>query len=290
MRPPAGPMSQHARPKIFVHSPLQRSLKRTIESHETEPRGRSGVRETEKDATWQASWFAPLAAGGTFGYNKTYQVLGFLLESLVRTLKQPRAIETRDRILREAARLFALKGFHDTKVDEIIKAAEVTSGAFFHHFQSKEDLGFAVIDRHMEERRRKLDRIEKRLPTSRNDDPLQRVFRRLDAVCEMVAGRRNRKGGCIIGNLSTALSDTHPAFRKRLAECFDEMALEFKPHLDAAVEAHHPTQKVDTRQLARYIVTVIEGAIMLSRTHGESDLVHGQVRMLKEYLRQAVEC
>jgi AcrR family transcriptional regulator len=48
--------------------------------------------------------------------------------------------------------MFALKGFHDTKVDEIIKAAEVTSGAFFHHFKGKEDLGFAVIDHDMEER------------------------------------------------------------------------------------------------------------------------------------------
>jgi TetR/AcrR family transcriptional repressor of nem operon len=208
----------------------------------------------------------------------------------VRTPKQPRAIETRDRILREAARLFALKGFHDTKVDDIIKAANVTSGAFFHHFQGKEDLGFAVIDRHMEERGQKLDRIEERLPTSRGDDPLQRVFQRLDAVCEMVTSRGKKKGGCVIGNLSTALSDTHPAFRKRLAECFDEMAFEFKPRLDEAVKAHRPARKVDTRQLARYMVTVIEGAIMLSRTHGESDLVHGQFHMLKEYLRQAVEC
>ena len=55
----------------------------------------------------------------------------------MRAAKQPRAIKTRDRILREAARLFALKGFHDTKVDQIIKAAEVTSGAFFHHFQGR---------------------------------------------------------------------------------------------------------------------------------------------------------
>lgn len=146
-----------------------------------------------------------------------------------------------------------------------------------------------MIDRHMEERRRTLDRIEKRLDADCGDDPLERVFRRLDAVCEMAAGRRKRKGGCIIGNLSTALSDTHPAFRRRLAECFDEMAFEFKPHLDAAVQAHHPAHDVDTRQLARYIVTVIEGTIMLSRTHGESGLVHGQFRMLKEYLKQSVE-
>lgn len=207
----------------------------------------------------------------------------------MRTLKQPRAIETRDRILREAARLFALKGFHDTKVGEIIKAAEVTSGAFFHHFQGKEELGFAVIDHHMEERRRKLDQIEERQPGGSGDDPLEHVFRRLDAVCEMVAGRRERKGGCIIGNLSTSLSDTHPAFRERLAKCFDEMALEFEPHLDAAFRAHNGAHEMDTRQLARYIVTVIEGAIMLSRTHGESDFVHEQFRILKENLKQSVE-
>ena len=78
----------------------------------------------------------------------------------MRTAKQPRAIKTRDRILREAAKMFALKGFHGTKVDEIIKAAEVTSGAFFHHFKCKEDLAFAVIDHYMAERCRTLDRIE----------------------------------------------------------------------------------------------------------------------------------
>ena len=76
--------------------------------------------------------------------------------------------------------MFGLKGFHDTKVDEIIKAAEVTSGAFFHHFKGKEDLGFAVIDHHMEERCRTLDRIEKSLPGDDSDDPLDRVIELYD--------------------------------------------------------------------------------------------------------------
>jgi len=98
-----------------------------------------------------------------------------------------------------------------------------------------------------------------------------------------------RLEGCIIGNLSTALSDTHPAFRSRLAECFDEMALEFEPHLQAAVQAHNGAHEVDTRQIARYIVTVIQGAIMLSRTHADPHLVHEQFRMLKEYLKQTIE-
>ena len=206
----------------------------------------------------------------------------------MRTAKQPRAIKTRDRILREAARMFALKGFHGTKVDEIIKAAEVTSGAFFHHFIGKEDLGFAVIDHHMEERRRVLDRIEKGLPTD-NDDPLDRVFRRLDAVCEMVVRRRNRKGGCLIGNLSTALSDTHPAFRKRLGECFDEMALEFRVHLDEAAANHELSGDQDTGEMARYIVSVIEGAIMLSRTHRDVNVIVRQVHHLKKDVKRSFQ-
>ncbi|NRB75501.1 MAG: TetR family transcriptional regulator, partial [Verrucomicrobiales bacterium] len=41
----------------------------------------------------------------------------------MRDLKQSRAVQTRKKILREAAQLFARKGFHDTKVDELIKAA-----------------------------------------------------------------------------------------------------------------------------------------------------------------------
>jgi len=210
----------------------------------------------------------------------------------VRTAKQPRAIKTRDRILREAAQLFALKGFHDTKVGEIIKAAEVTSGAFFHHFKGKEDLGFAVIDHHMEERCRALDRIEKSSATSGDNDPvdpLDRVFRRLDAVCEMVVRRRNRKGGCLIGNLSTALSDTHPAFRKRLGECFDEMALEFQVHLDEAAANHGLSGDQDTGEMARYIVSVIEGAIMLSRTHRDVNVIQRQVHHLKEDVKRSFQ-
>jgi TetR/AcrR family transcriptional repressor of nem operon len=167
----------------------------------------------------------------------------------MKALKQPRALRTQDKILAQAARLFALKGYHDTKLDEVLHAAHVTTGAFFHHFGSKEDLGFAVIDRHMQKRRRLLEQIEKRLPPPDEDNPLQQVFRRLDAIQEMIRRREKHKGGCIIGNLSTALSDTHDGFRQRLAECFDEMAREFQPPLDAAAQKFCPRRRVDTRAL-----------------------------------------
>jgi TetR/AcrR family transcriptional repressor of nem operon len=204
----------------------------------------------------------------------------------VKTARQPRAIETREKILIEATRLFALKGYHDTKLDEIQSAAKVTTGAFFHHFDGKEDLGFAVLNRYMERRRQELDEIEQKLPLPRPGDHLGQVFRRLDAIAEMVARRGNRKGGCIIANLSTALSDIHEPFRRRLAECFDEMAREFLPYLDAAIKQCRPKGSRAAWTLARYIVTVVEGAIMLSRTCRDRTLLDQHFGCLKEFLAQ----
>src|SRR5690348_14932911 len=191
----------------------------------------------------------------------------------MKVVRQARAVETRDKILREAARSFALKGYHDTKLGEVLKAAKVTTGAFFHHFGSKEELGFAVIDRHMEKRRELLEEIEKGLPPPDEDDPLRRVFRRLDAIQEMIRRREHHKGGCVIGNLSTALSDTHDAFRRRLAECFDEMDRGFRPHLAAAAAKYSPGRPVDVASLAPYIVAQVEGSIMLTRTRRDRHLM-----------------
>ncbi len=133
-----------------------------------------------------------------------------------------------------------------------------------------------------------LDRIERSLPVVGDDGPLAPVYRRLDAIAEMVHRREHARGGCVIGNLSTALSDTHEGFRRRLAECFDEMAREFQPHLDAAARAKGCGWGSGAMELARYIVSVIEGAIMLARARRDRRLITRQFDVLKEHLRQAL--
>jgi TetR/AcrR family transcriptional repressor of nem operon len=203
------------------------------------------------------------------------------------TVKQPRALQTRDRILREATRLFAARGYHDTKLDEILQAAGVTTGAFFHHFRGKEDLGFAVLDWYLEQRGRELDAVEQALYPDGSADPLERLFQRLDATEERFCRRARRKqGGCIFGNLSTALCETHDGFRRRLADCFEAMAMDFKPRLDAVARQHAPRRRIDTLGLARYLVAVLEGSIILARANQDAPIIGRHFQLLKEHLRQ----
>jgi TetR/AcrR family transcriptional regulator, transcriptional repressor for nem operon len=101
----------------------------------------------------------------------------------------------------------------------------------------------------------------------------------------MIRRREQRKGGCIIGNLSTAIRDTHDAFRRRLADCFDEMDLEFRPHLAAAAVKYCPARCVHAGAMARYIVAIVEVSIMLTRTQQDRHMMARQAVHLRSRQR-----
>ncbi|CAB50369.1 TetR/AcrR family transcriptional regulator [Pyrococcus abyssi] len=49
-------------------------------------------------------------------------------------------MDTRDKLVKAAKRLFAEKGFYRTTVDDIVKAAGVAKGTFYLYFSSKEEI------------------------------------------------------------------------------------------------------------------------------------------------------
>jgi AcrR family transcriptional regulator len=53
---------------------------------------------------------------------------------------------TRQRLLAEAQRLFRERGYAATSLEQIAEAAEVTKGAIYGHFASKEDLMLSAIE------------------------------------------------------------------------------------------------------------------------------------------------
>ncbi len=58
---------------------------------------------------------------------------------------QPRAIETREKLLKSALELYSEKGYHKTTVDEIAKNAGLSTGVAYRYFKNKKDLLLAAI-------------------------------------------------------------------------------------------------------------------------------------------------
>ena len=64
-----------------------------------------------------------------------------------RRRSQPERSEATQRALVESARdLFASEGYSDTQLDDVVRAAGVTKGALYHHFEGKADLFRAVFE------------------------------------------------------------------------------------------------------------------------------------------------
>jgi AcrR family transcriptional regulator len=69
------------------------------------------------------------------------------------------AVGVQARLLDAAVELFATNGFDGTSVQEIVARAEVTKGAMYHYFRSKDDLLYAIYHGLISQQLADLDRI-----------------------------------------------------------------------------------------------------------------------------------
>ncbi len=78
--------------------------------------------------------------------------------------KQARSQATYEALLHAAERLFAAHGYNAVSVEDICRAAGVSKGAFYHHFESKQAVFLALLQRW-------LTRLEQRLQKERRAHP-----------------------------------------------------------------------------------------------------------------------
>lgn len=190
--------------------------------------------------------------------------------------------ETRRRIVAAAFQLFHEQGFHATGVATILRQADVNAGSLYHFFPSKEALLTGVLEYALELLRPAvMDPAERR-----SDDPLERVFELLQQYREgMHAG--GCKMGCPIGNLALEVSDDNAAARHLIHLNFENWIHAVKSWFDAAGE--RLPRGTDRAQLARFVLTVLEGGLMQARAAGNLDPFDDSVAQLRAYLEALQE-
>ena len=58
----------------------------------------------------------------------------------------PEPADTRTRILEAAVRVFAEKGYHETRMDDIVSASHTSKGSLYFHFPNKQEIFFGLIE------------------------------------------------------------------------------------------------------------------------------------------------
>jgi AcrR family transcriptional regulator len=100
---------------------------------------------------------------------------------------QQRGQETRERLVESARTIFARQGYDATSVAELCERAEVSKGAFYHHFPSKQALFMDLLDQWMGELEERLETIEVETPTVSHG--FQRMVGELEGVLGQARGQ-----------------------------------------------------------------------------------------------------
>lgn len=189
---------------------------------------------------------------------------------------------TRGRLLEVAARLFHEQGYHATGVATIAREADVLPGSLYHYFPSKEDLLLGTLEWRLQALRPVVtDPVE-----AATDDGIERVFAllgRYRAGLELTGCRQ----GCPIGNLALELSDDHPRVRELLEQNFANWVDVVAGWLDAARD--RLPRGTDTRALAGFVLTVMEGGLMLARARATPEPFDAAVAQLRRHFDLLLE-
>src|SRR5919109_5412708 len=59
-------------------------------------------------------------------------------------------LDSRQEILRTAARLFQQRGYHATSMNDVAAALKLSKGGLYHHFQSKDEILFNLMNHAMD--------------------------------------------------------------------------------------------------------------------------------------------
>lgn len=190
----------------------------------------------------------------------------------------PKTLNTRDRLVESARYLFWEQGFGGTSMADLLAHAGVNSGSFYHFFESKEALLRAVLEAYLKALRPMI--VDPAF--ARTDDPVGRIFAILAGYRERIL-QTDCKYGCPLGRLALEIDPENRPAHKLIAENFQnwigvvrECIEQFKDRLP---------KTTDPDALSTYVLAVMEGGVMLSRSCRSVEPFDRAVKQLREHFR-----
>jgi TetR/AcrR family transcriptional repressor of nem operon len=186
---------------------------------------------------------------------------------------------TRDKLVDAAVRMIREKGYAATRVEDLCAATDVTKGAFFHHFDSKEALARAAIARFAE----RASAMFADAKCRRLAEPRDRVLGYVDLRIAMLEGSLPDVT-CLHGTLIQEAYVTHPELSAAAARHLDSGAKELAVDIAAAKKRHAPRARWSAMSMAVFIDAAIQGAFVMAKATQSTATAADCLRHLRTYL------
>ena len=174
-------------------------------------------------------------------------------------------LSLRDQIIDAAVATLHRQGFNGSSVQDITEAAHAPKGSFYNHFESKEELAVAALERYWQ-------RVEASLALLDSEDlpPRERLARYFSVLNE--AARKNGfRTGCMIGNLSAEMAGQSARIRNELARLLTRWTRGIESCVIEAQADGSMRRDLEPRDAALFLINAWEGAMLRSKADRNSD-------------------
>ncbi|OCA73851.1 TetR/AcrR family transcriptional regulator [Chryseobacterium arthrosphaerae] len=186
---------------------------------------------------------------------------------------------TRLTILQKAFELIYVKGFQTTSIDEIIATTQVTKGAFYYHFKTKDEMGLAIINELMKPnfRRNFIESLQN------NSNPLETIYEIIYSLL-MENDFLKVEYGCPTSNFVQQMAPWHTAFTQALHELSKEWEQAFTDSIEKGKEAGIIKKDVNAREVSVFVISGYWGVRNLGKVENSKEVYLIYLKGLKSYL------
>lgn len=170
--------------------------------------------------------------------------------------------DTRERILSTGQALILGKGFSALGLSEILSAAAVPKGSFYHYFQSKEGFGVAMLERYFADYQIRTNQI-----LLNEAVPARERLISYFAVWQQQAESSACHKLCLAVKLAAEVSDLSEAMRLALTAGMQGITQKIAVVLQEVQRDGHISAEVNTAELAEFLYATWVGASLLSKVH-----------------------
>jgi AcrR family transcriptional regulator len=161
-----------------------------------------------------------------------------------------------------------------------VDQAGTTKGALFHHFEDKNDLGYAVVEEVVfpDIKERWLD------PLADSVDPIDALKKTMRQFAREGGANGRLIQGCPLNNLAQEMAPLDEGFRRRLEKIYSAWREALEAAFARGIKAGTVRKGFSTRKAAALVVAALEGIIGTAKTAQSMELLKQAGQGLFDYL------